>query len=80
MIKDIKGAVKWIVQQHTHKLDILEQRIRKNNPLALLEKGYSLTLYDGKTVRDVSTLKSGYKVHTVLRKGAFDAIVENVEQ
>jgi len=80
MIKDIKGAVKWLVQQHTHTLDILEQRIRKNNPLALLEKGYSLTLYEGKTVRDVSTLKSGYKVHTVLRKGAFDAIVENVEQ
>ncbi len=80
MLKDMKGAVRWLVQQHTHILEILEQRIRKNNPLTLLEKGYSLTLYEGKTVRDAATLKLGDKVHTVLRKGAFDAMVENVEQ
>lgn len=80
MIKDIKGAVRWLIQQHTHTLDILEERIRKNNPLTLLEKGYSLTLCAGRTVRDASALKAGDKVHTVLRKGAFDATVENIEQ
>lgn len=80
ILKDFKGAVRWLVQQHAHTLDILEQRIRKNNPLTLLEKGYSLTLCDGKTVRDAATLKTGDKVHTVVRKGAFDAVVENVEQ
>ncbi|MFA7088811.1 MAG: exodeoxyribonuclease VII large subunit [Bacteroidales bacterium] len=79
MLKDIKGAVRWLVQQHAHTLDILEQRIRKNNPLTLLEKGYSLTLCEGKTIRDAAMLKPGDKVHTVVRKGAFDAMVENVE-
>jgi len=80
VLKDIKGAVRWLIQQHAHKLEILEQRIRKNNPLTLLERGYSLTMCGGKTIKDAATLKPGDKVHTVVRRGAFDAMVENVEQ
>ena len=80
LVKDIKGSVRWLTGQHEHHLELLEQRIRRNNPLALLQKGYSLTLYAGKALLDASALEQGDKITTLLFKGSFDAIVEKTER
>jgi exodeoxyribonuclease VII large subunit len=79
LLKDIRSAVRWIVQQHGHVIELLEQRIRRNNPLALLQKGYSLTLSQGRTLLDAALLRKGDRITTILSKGSFDATVDNVE-
>jgi len=79
LLKDIRGAVRWIVQQHGHVMELLEQRILRNNPLALLQKGYSLTLSQGRTLVDTALLGKGDKITTILAKGSFDATVDNIE-
>ncbi|MDD4920483.1 MAG: exodeoxyribonuclease VII large subunit [Bacteroidales bacterium] len=79
LIRDIGGAVRWVIQQHGHLLELLEQRIKQNNPMTLLQKGYSLTLFRGKALLDASHLKEGDKVDTILSKGSFGAIVNEIE-
>ncbi|HBG53372.1 MAG TPA: hypothetical protein DDW70_04055, partial [Rikenellaceae bacterium] len=79
LIRDIGGSVRWVIQQHGHLLELLEQRIKQNNPMTLLQKGYSLTLFRGKALLDASHLKEGDKVDTILSKGSFGAIVNEIE-
>ena len=78
-LRDIGGAVRWLLQQQEHLLELMEQRIKHNNPMNLLNKGYSLTLFRGKAVLDASLLKEGDKVQTILSKGSFGAVVHDIE-
>lgn len=59
-----------------HHLDMLEQRITSQDPALLLRRGYSITLKDGRAVRDASRLKSGDVVETRVEKGTFRSVVE----
>ena len=59
-----------------HRLEILEQRAKALDPTLLLRRGYSITLYKGRAVRDASTLKKGDKIETRLENGTIKSIVE----
>lgn len=59
-----------------HRLEILEQRAKALDPALLLRRGYSITLYNGRAVRDASTLKKGDKIETRLENGTIKSIVE----
>lgn len=59
-----------------HRLEILEQRAKAFDPALLLRRGYSITLYNGRAVRDASTLKKGDKIETRLENGTIKSIVE----
>lgn len=59
-----------------HRLEILEQRAKALDPALLLRRGYSITLYKGRAVRDASTLKKGDKIETRLENGTIKSIVE----
>ena len=60
----------------SHRLQMLEQRIKSQDPELLLKRGYSITLKDGKSVRDASLLKKGDKLETRLDKGSVISVVE----
>lgn len=59
-----------------HRLEILEQRAKALDPTLLLRRGYSITLYKGRAVRDASSLKKGDKIETRLENGTIKSIVE----
>lgn len=59
-----------------HRLEILEQRAKALDPALLLRRGYSITLYKGRAVRDASALKKGDKIETRLENGTIKSIVE----
>lgn len=59
-----------------HRLEILEQRAKALDPTLLLRRGYSITLYNGRAVRDASSLKKGDKIETRLENGTIKSIVE----
>lgn len=59
-----------------HRLELLAQRIEAENPERLLKRGYSITTYEGRAVRDASTLPKGAEVETRVEKGSFKSRVE----
>ncbi len=52
-----------------HHLQMLEQRIKSQDPELLLKRGYSITLKDGKSIRDATQLKAGDIIETRFAKG-----------
>jgi exodeoxyribonuclease VII large subunit len=80
VLKDLKGAVRWLVGLHHHNLDLLEERVVRNNPLTILQKGYSITVYQGRAVREVSVLRPGEQVKVLLADGSFLSTVIETEK
>jgi len=60
----------------SHRLEMLEQRIKALDPTILLKRGYSMTLCDGKIVKDADELQSGQEIETLLAKGKVRSIVK----
>lgn len=61
-----------------HRLEILEQRARLLDPSLPLKRGYSITLCNGKTVRNAKDLKIGDTIITRLEKGEVESRVERL--
>ncbi len=59
-----------------HKIDMLEQRAKAVDPQLLLKRGYSITLKDGKAVKDSSILTSGMEIETHFAKGKVTSVVK----
>lgn len=58
----------------------LIERLEALSPLSILSRGYSLSMIlpEGTVVKDVAKIKPGDRVKTLLGKGAFISLVENV--
>ncbi len=52
-----------------HHLQLIEEKTKALDPSLLLARGYSITLYQGKAVKDMSTLQPGDEIETRLAKG-----------
>ena len=61
-----------------HQLDLLSQRLISLDPNRLLKRGYSITLKNGRTVRDVSQLKEGDELETRFENGTVRSVVNQV--
>lgn len=59
----------------SHRLELMLHQLNMNSPERLLEKGYSMTLKDGKIVTDASMLQVGDEVITKVAKGEFKSKV-----
>ena len=58
-----------------HRLQLIEEKAKSLDPALLLKRGYSITLKDGKSVRDASTLHSGDEIETRLANGLIHSTV-----
>ncbi|MBR3471390.1 MAG: exodeoxyribonuclease VII large subunit [Prevotella sp.] len=58
-----------------HRLALLSQRAEALDPAILLQRGYSMTLHEGRIVRDPEQLKAGDKIQTRLQKGTITSVV-----
>ena len=61
-----------------HLLDLISQRLIGLDPNRLLKRGYSITLKNGRTVRDVSQLKEGDELETRFEHGTVRSVVNQV--
>ena len=52
-----------------HMLELIEEKTKALDPVLLLRRGYSITLHQGKAVKDASTLTSGDELETRLANG-----------
>lgn len=61
-------------------LQLSENRIRLTDPALLLQRGYSYTLYNGKSLTSAAEVNSGDTIITVLKNGRLKSIVSDEKQ
>lgn len=74
--RDLQMASCQFLSVKKHRLELLQQRLNDALPEKQLARGYSITLKDGKAVKDASTLKEGDKLVTVLHQGKVESVVK----
>lgn len=73
--KDLHRSVEAVLARHRHKLELLKQRLADASPDKLLARGYSITLKDGKAVKDAALLSPGDRLVTRLYRGEVQSVV-----
>ena len=72
----LKEPVARKLEKELHRIDMLSQRAIAQDPERLLSRGYSITLKDGKSIKDASQLKAGEEIETRFAKGVAKAVVK----
>lgn len=74
--RDIAQAVTSSLSRRRHRLELLQQRIADASPEKQLARGYSITLKDGKVVKDANELQANDEIVTRLHRGELTSIVK----
>jgi len=69
-------ATERLLGDSRHRLEMLSLRCNALDPLPLLQRGYSLTLLEGRSIHSVKQLSPGCQITTRLADGTFLSIVE----
>lgn len=75
--KDIVQAATSSLSRHHHRLELLQQRLTDVLPEKQLARGYSITLKNGRIVKNVSSLNEGDEITTRLFQGELISTVTN---
>lgn len=67
---NIQPVIERKLMTQRHCLEMLEQRIKSQDPALLLKRGYSITLRDGKAVKDAAQLNAGDIIETRFAEGS----------
>ena len=60
-----------------NKIELLEHRTTLLDPINILKRGYSMTLHNGKVVRDAQSLNGGDDITVMFEKGSVNSTVKN---
>ena len=52
-----------------HRMELMEEKVKALDPTLLLKRGYSITLFNGRAIRDPQMLKEGDEIETRIEKG-----------
>ena len=63
--------------EQKHRINQLELMLQGFDPQLLLSRGYSITLLNGKAIRDPQQLKAGDEIETRVEKGTIRSIVKS---
>ena len=74
--RDLQMASRQFLSTKKHRLEMLQQRLNDALPEKQLARGYSITLKDGKAVKDASLLKEGDTLVTMLHQGRIESEVK----
>ena len=75
MQRDLQMASRQFLSMKKHRLELLQQRLNDALPERQLARGYSITLKDGKAVKDASLLKEGDTLITLLHHGKVESVI-----
>ena len=73
--RDIQFASQSFLSMKKHRLELLQQKLNDALPEKQLARGYSITLKDGKAVKNASLLEEGDVLVTVLHQGKVESVV-----
>ena len=72
----IPVAIERRLTSQKHRIENISIQLQSFDPQLLLSRGYSITTFQGKVIRDPSQLKAGDEIETRVEKGKFKAIVQ----
>ena len=75
--RNLQMASRQFLSIKKHRLELLQQRLNDALPEKQLARGYSITLKDGKAVKDATLLKEGDVVTTRLFNGEVKSVITN---
>ncbi|ADV42165.1 exodeoxyribonuclease VII large subunit [Bacteroides helcogenes] len=75
--RDIEQTVTSFLSRHHHRLELLQQRLADASPEKQLARGYSITLKDGKVVKNAKLLRTDDEIVTRLYEGELTSIVNH---
>lgn len=75
--RDISQAVSTSLSRQRHRLELLQQRLADASPEKMLARGYSITLKDGKAVKNAALLKDNDELLTRFYKGEVTSIINH---
>ena len=78
--RDLQMASRQFLSTKKHRLELLQQRLNDALPEKQLARGYSITLKDGKALKDASMLKEGDTLVTMLHQGQVESIICHSER
>nr|WP_278707040.1 exodeoxyribonuclease VII large subunit [Bacteroides intestinalis] len=73
--KDISLAVQTSLSRQRHRLELLQQRLVDASPEKMLARGYSITLKDGKVVKDAALLNEEDQIITRFYRGEVTSVI-----
>ena len=73
--KDISLAVQTLLSRQRHRLELLQQRLADASPEKMLARGYSITLKDGKVVKDAALLNEEDEIITRFYRGEVTSVI-----
>ncbi len=77
--KDMAQGVKASLSHHRHRLELLRQRLADASPERQLARGYSITLKDGRAVKNAAELREGDCIETRLQSGRVRSVVRSAD-
>ena len=79
-LTDAENALhRWpqdLLQRERYRLGLREKDLQMYSPEAQLKRGYSITTYGGKPVKDIAEVPSGARLETRLANGVLTSVVE----
>ena len=63
-----------------HRLQLAEEKAKSLDPALLLKRGYSITLIDGKSIKDVRALHEGDIIETRLAEGSITSEIKKLQK
>lgn len=77
--KDLSLSLRSRLSAERHRLELLQQRLKYASPEKLLARGYTITLKEGKIVKEASQLEAGDRLVTRFRSGETVSVVAAVD-
>ena len=62
----------------SHHLQLMDEKLKALDPTLLLARGYSITVHNGRAVKDASQLPPGAEIETRLAKGTIHSVIKSV--
>lgn len=61
-----------------HRLQLMDEKLKALDPTLLLARGYSITMHNGRAVKDASQLPPSAEIETRLAKGTIHSVIKSV--
>ena len=78
LLKTLTERTEYFLEKRKHELALSAGKLKALSPLAILERGYSITFKDGEPIKDIRGQKKGQKLVTRVAMGEIISIIEGV--
>ena len=75
----IRSSTTALIVKNHASIDMFEQKREVMDPMNVIKRGYSMTLFEGMLLTDVNSVLPGLEIKTILKNGNVNSIINRVE-